>query len=530
MFYLFVFIVFLVFVYYCCCKKLYVYEHLVYVNEHLKSGSSRSITMKKEGKILIVDDDADILAAGKLLLKRQFSHVSTCNVPEHIPTFLAGQDFDAILLDMNFGPGESTGAQGFYWLKRILAINPQSVIIMITAHGGVDVAVEAMKLGATDFIAKPWQNEKVIATISTAVLLGRSRSETQELREANQVLVQASNPGQQNIIGQSKKMLQVQSIIQRSAPTDANVLILGENGTGKELIAREIHQQSQRCNNIFMSVDLGAISEMLFESELFGHKKGAFTGAQQDRVGRLKAADGGTLFLDEIGNLPLHLQAKLLTVLEQRKVIPLGTNEAIPFDVRVVSATNVVKAELKSDRSFRQDLLFRLNTVEVDLPPLRERLADIEAIALHYIELYGQKYHKPKKVLEHSALAAIKTYPWPGNIRELRHAIERAIILSQSDNLQAHDFQLAPGLVVKGDVNEAAHEVDREANRRVSQQSGQQPDPEVMPLPEQLNLENIEKQAISQSLKKHRYNISHTAKELGITRAALYRRMEKHGL
>ena len=278
--------------------------------------------MKKEGKILIVDDDEDILTAGKLLLKRQFSQVSTCNLPEHIPHFIRDQHFDAIILDMNFGPGESSGAQGFYWLEKILEINPQSVIIMITAHGGVDIAVEAMKLGATDFIAKPWQNEKVIATVSTAVLLGQSRSEAKNLRDTNKVLVQASNASNQQVmIGSSSQMMQVQSLIQRSAPTDANVLILGENGTGKELVARELHQQSLRANQVFMSVDLGSISENLFESELFGHEKGAFTGAQNDRVGRLKAADNGTLFLDEIGNLPLHLQAKLLTVLEQRKVI-----------------------------------------------------------------------------------------------------------------------------------------------------------------------------------------------------------------
>jgi len=277
--------------------------------------------VKKEGKILIVDDDEDILTAGKLLLKRHFSQVSTCNVPEHIPRFISDQHFDAIILDMNFGPGESSGAQGFYWLQKILEIKPDSVIIMITAHGGVNVAVDAMKLGATDYIAKPWQNEKVIATVSTAVLLGRSRSEAQKLRETNKVLVQASNPAsQQNMLGQSQAMQQIQSLITRSAPTDANVMILGENGTGKELVAREIHQQSARAQQVFMSVDLGAISETLFESELFGHKKGSFTGAQQDRVGRLQAADGGTLFLDELGNLPLHLQAKLLTVLEQRKV------------------------------------------------------------------------------------------------------------------------------------------------------------------------------------------------------------------
>jgi DNA-binding NtrC family response regulator len=472
--------------------------------------------VKKEGKILIVDDDEDILTAGKLLLKRHFSQVSTCNLPEHIPQFIRDQHFDAIILDMNFGPGESSGAQGFYWLNKILEINPQSVIIMITAHGGVDIAVEAMKLGATDFIAKPWQNEKVIATVSTAVLLGQSRSEAKNLRDTNKVLVQVSNSAnQQAMVGCSSQMMKVQSLIQRSAPTEANVLILGENGTGKELVAREIHQQSLRAQQVFMSVDLGSISETLFESELFGHKKGAFTGAQSDRIGRLKAADGGTLFLDEIGNLPLHLQAKLLTVLEQRKVTPIGENIAVPFNVRVVCATNLSKDVLKDEQRFRQDLLFRLNTVEIYLPALRERPDDIKLLAQHYVELYSKKYNKANlqaKEISVQALAAITAYPWPGNVRELRHAIERAMILSQGQILQPDDFQLEVSISDKRNTVAPAPIADN---------------PVML---NELNLEHLEKAAISQALKKHRFNISHTAKELGLTRAALYRRMEKHEL
>lgn len=489
-----------------------------------------SQSVKKEGKILIVDDDEDILTAGKLLLKRHFSQVSTCNLPEHIPRFISDQHFDAIILDMNFGPGESSGSEGFYWLQKILEINPQSVIIMITAHGGVDVAVEAMKLGATDFIAKPWQNEKVIATVSTAVLLGQSRSEATNLRATNKVLVQASNAiNQQAMVGTSRQMMQVQSLIQRSAPTDANVLILGENGTGKELVAREIHQQSLRGQQIFMSVDLGSISESLFESELFGHKKGAFTGAQSDRVGRLKAADGGTLFLDEIGNLPLHLQVKLLTVLEQRKVIPIGENIAVPFNVRVVCATNLTKDTLKNEQHFRQDLLFRLNTVEINLPPLRERRDDIGLLAQHYTKLYAKKYQKPdldQKDLSLQAIAAITAYDWPGNVRELRHSIERAIILSRTQTLQPADFQL--DISPSTDKNSLALSKKNE-KPQIDIESIKNKAP-VMVMPNELNLEHLEKQAIAQALKKHRFNISHTAKELGLTRAALYRRMEKHGL
>jgi len=485
--------------------------------------------VKKEGKILIVDDDEDILTAGKLLLKRQFSKVSTCNVPEHIPRFINDQHFDAIILDMNFGPGESSGAQGFYWLQKILEIKPESVIIMITAHGGVNVAVEAMKLGATDYIAKPWQNEKVIATVSTAVLLGRSRSEAQTLRETNKVLVQASNPAsQQNMLGQSQAMMQIRSLISRSAPTEANVMILGENGTGKELVAREIHQQSTRAQQVFMSVDLGAISETLFESELFGHKKGAFTGAQHDRVGRLQAADGGTLFLDEIGNLPLHLQAKLLTVLEQRKVTPLGENKAIAFNVRVVSATNLKQDILKDEKHFRPDLLFRLNTVEIKLPPLRERRDDIILLTHHYVEFYTKKYQqqgKGIKQLSDEALTAISSYDWPGNIRELRHAIERAMILSQSEVLTASDFQLDLPCHIKEIPSQVTEEPTVEVT--VAPSVAQNID---ISLTSDLNLEQIEKSAIALALKKYRFNISHTAKELGLTRAALYRRMEKHGL
>ena len=472
--------------------------------------------MKENGRILIVDDDDDILTAGKLLLKRKFSHISTCNLPEHIPAFINDQDFDVILLDMNFGPGESTGKQGFYWLKRILEIKPDSIIIMITAHGGIDVAVEAMKLGATDFIAKPWQNEKVIATLSTAIQLGQTRTEAQALRQKNTLLIEANNQvNQPLLIGDSTALADVKSLIERSAPTDANILILGENGTGKELVAREIHQQSLRANHIFMSVDLGAISENLFESELFGHKKGAFTGAQQDRIGRLKAADGGTLFLDEIGNLPLHLQAKLLTVLEQREVTPLGENKAIAFDVRVVCATNLAKDKLQNESIFRQDLLFRLNTVEIHLPPLRDRIDDIKPISDYFIQLYGKKYHKHNLAISEATIERLQQEQWLGNIRALRHAIERAVILTDSQTLTINDFQLSNASPTSNNLNEALIIENVE---------------EKQPVQGELNLELIEKQTIHQALKKHRYNISHSAKELGLTRAALYRRMEKHGL
>ncbi len=471
--------------------------------------------MEKRGAILIVDDDEDILVAGKLLLKRHFADVVTISQPNQIAASMRKQDFDAILLDMNFGPGRSSGEEGFQWLAEILKIDPEAVVIMITAHGGVNIAVEAMKMGATDFVSKPWQNEKVVATLSAAVKLRKTRNKAATLKQANRTLVEDS--GGQQIIGNSEALKQIQSIIERTAPTDANVLIVGENGTGKELVARELHRLSNRSDEIFLSVDMGAISESLFDSELFGHKKGSFTDAKDDRVGRLQAASGGTLFLDEIGNLPLHLQAKLLTVLEQRNVTPVGSNQSVPIDVRVIAATNLTQKQLNDESRFRQDLLFRLNTVEIEVPPLRERPGDIEEIANHYIDLYCRKYDKEVKKLSADALKAIKAYEWPGNVRALRHAIERAVILSQDKTFSASDFSLEsqPG---------SAGEVDSKLSLR-TENGG-----EEFVLPEgNLNLEKMEYLLIERSLKKHRYNISHAAKELGLTRAALYRRMEKHG-
>lgn len=463
------------------------------------------------GAILIVDDDEDILVAVKLLLKRHFDTVITCNDPEDIPVLLAAHTFDAILLDMNFGPGESSGEQGFHWLSKIMEIDPHAVVIMITAHGGVNVAVEAMKLGATDFVAKPWQNEKLVATLSTSVKLRRSRSEAEKLKKTNRALAAVASAPTQPILGNSPAIAEVLSVIKRTAPTDANVLVLGENGTGKELVARELHRLSNRSGEIFMSVDMGAVTESLFESELFGHKKGAFTDAREDRVGRIQAAEGGTLFLDEIGNLPLHLQAKLLTVLEQRQVVPVGSDKPIPIEVRIIAATNLPMDKLKDEDVFRQDLLFRLNTVEVHVPPLRERRQDVPEIARHYAEFYCKKYDKAPKAISSQAMDKIVNADWPGNVRALRHAIERAVILSETEEFTSNDFALE----TSSGTSDATTS---------DSASGQQT------IPDDLNLERLEKSAISGALKKHRFNISHAAKELGITRAALYRRMEKHGL
>lgn len=494
---------------------------------------------------LIVDDDPDILTAARLLLKRHFASITLCANPNEIPAKMAKKTFDVILLDMNFGPGESSGEQGFHWLEQILKIDAEAIVIMITAHGGVNIAVEAMKKGATDFIAKPWQNQKVIATLSAAKKLRDSRLELQQVSRARQGLISASNSAAQSsdgnpILGNSPALNQLLGILSRAAPTDANVLILGENGTGKELIARELHRQSLRKDQVFMSVDVGALSDTLFESELFGHRKGAFTGANSDRVGRIVAAHGGTLFLDEIGNLPLHLQAKLLTVLAQRQVTPLGDNKPQSFDVRIVAATNMNKAHLSDERHFRQDLLFRLNTVELELPPLRTRRDDILPIAQYYLEHYARKYNKHIVGLSDNARQSLQAYDWPGNIRALRHAMERAVILSVETQLQPHDFQLAP---VPPQANDTVHIKDHAplANNTVTkvptavasesniiQQKSDAAEQELTKL--DLNLERREKETISQALRLHKYNISHASKALGLTRAALYRRMEKHGL
>ncbi len=452
--------------------------------------------------ILIVDDDEDILTAGRLLLKRHYPGVHTSSDPAQIPQLMAATDYQVILLDMNFGPGASDGRAGFQWLARILEIDPDAVVVLITAHGGVETAVEAMKQGATDFVTKPWENGKLLATLSSAARLRASRLESRKLKATNQVLSDSQSAHGQTMLGSSAALTQVLRMVERAAPTDANVLLLGENGTGKELAARLLHQQSLRAQAPFISVDLGAISESLFESELFGHVKGAFTDAKQASAGRILAADGGTLFLDEVGNLPLHLQAKLLSVLEQREVVPVGGTRPVAVDVRVIAATNASRDALTDEARFRQDLLFRLNTVEILLPPLRARRDDIIEIAEHYARFYARKYHRPEKAFSAAASEALTSYDWPGNVRALRHAVERAVILSEGEAFEPWDFPM----------------------------SAAAPARESTPDTDSLNLENIERHAIQRALSRNRYNISHAARDLGLTRAALYRRMEKHGL
>ena len=457
-------------------------------------------------RCIVIDDDQDILLSARLLLRDLFRNVDVFQAPEEALEAMDGRLPDVVLLDANFGRGATNAAEGFHWLAEILKRDPEAVVVMITAHGGVQIAVDAMKRGATDFVSKPWSNERLLATVRTAAALRNSREEAVTERKRAAAIATPTAGGETPLLGTAPGIARVFSLIDRAAPTDANVLILGENGTGKELVARELHGRSRRAGNVFVSVDLGAVAENLFESELFGHVKGAFTDARGDRIGRLQAADGGTLFLDEVGNLPLHLQPKLLTALEQRQIIPVGANRPVPIDVRVIAATNMSPEQLADETRFRPDLLFRLNTVEILLPPLRERREDIPLLVRHYLAVYSKKYGKPERALPAEVEAALQTYDWPGNVRALRHAAERAVILGSDDAFSIEDFSLG-----------------RIATPRA-------PAPQPVAGLADLNLDRAEKHMVEAALKKHAYNISLAAAELGLTRASLYRRMEKHGL
>lgn len=457
---------------------------------------------QKQGKILIVDDNEDLLKAAKMHLKRHLAQVDIEKNPEAIPTLMHNEDYDVILLDMNFTRDVSSGSEGYYWLERILQIDPSAVVVLITAYGDIQMAVKAIKAGATDFVLKPWENEKLLATLYAAMRLRQSRDVIENLKNKNEAINSALNERYSEILGHSASMQKIFQTIDRVAKTDANVLILGENGTGKELIARAIHRNSIRQKQNFVSVDLGSITETLFESELFGHKKGAFTDAKDDRAGRFELANGGTLFLDEIGNLSMPLQAKLLTVLQNRKVSRVGSNKDTPVDIRLICATNMPLYEMVKENRFRQDLLYRINTIEIEIPPLRERFEDIPLLANHFLKHYADKYTKSVSKISEGAMSRMHKHPWPGNIRELQHAIERAVILSNSNVLQPEDFNFSP----------TNHKEDGQLNL------------------DQYNLEEVEKLLIRKVLKKYNGNITQAATELGLTRSSLYRRLEKHGL
>ena len=455
-----------------------------------------------KGTVLVVDDKPDVLAALRLLLEEHVDVVRTSRDPAAIPSLLQDEAYDVVLLDMNFTQDASSGQEGFAWLHNLQLIDPSVAVILITAYGDVEQAVRAMKDGAADFITKPWQNEKLVATVTNAIRLRRSRQETARLRQRQERLAEDLDGPFQEMIGASPAMRRVFDTIEKVAATDASVLILGENGTGKELVARALHRHSLRADELFVSVDLGALPPTLFESELFGHIKGAFTGADADRPGRFEVASGGTLFLDEIGNIPPDLQVKLLTVLQRQEVTRVGSSQPRLVDVRLVAATNQPVHAMAREGTFRQDLLYRINTVEVRLPPLSERGDDVLALAHHFLRVYAGKYRKPAQTLSDAALGKLRAYAWPGNVRELMHAVERAVILSDEDTLGPADFALA--------APEAPPAKDLDF--------------------ESLDLDTLEQAAIRKALSKHGGNISHAAGELGISRKALYRRIEKYGL
>lgn len=455
--------------------------------------------METKGKILIVDDNEDVLFALNLLLEPYVEKIKVTTQPARIEHFMNTFEPDVVLLDMNFSRDAISGQEGFDCLELILKLDPQAIVLFMTAYADTDKAVRAIKAGAIDFIPKPWEKEKLLATLSSAIKLRQSRREVKQLQEK---VVALSNHHDDNpcIIGCSQPMQEVMDTINKLAHTDANILILGENGTGKDLIARALHHDSPRKELPFINIDLGSIPENLFESELFGHEKGAFTDAKKGKAGRIEVASGGTLFLDEIGNLSLPMQAKLLTAIEKRQIMRLGSTQPIDIDVRLICATNAQIRDMIDDGNFRQDLLYRINTIELHIPPLRERGEDVLLLADFFLQRYAHKYKKPVNGLNREAKQKLMRYHWPGNVRELQHAIERAIILSDSTQLKPDNFMLQP----------------QAAKRSV--------DDEI------LNLEQLERCAIERAMKRSEGNLSRAAEHLGITRYSLYRKLEKLGL
>lgn len=449
----------------------------------------------KNASILIIDDDPDVLTAVRLLLKTEVKEVLTEKNPENLRSILAKQAFDLIMLDMNFTSSINTGNEGLFWLRKIKELKSEAAVIMITAYGDIDLAIRSLKEGAADFVVKPWHNEKLLITIKEA--LNKKTN-----GKANEIPVKFDSILNRELLGESPVMQEIFYKIQKIAPTDANILILGENGTGKDLIAKAIHQQSLRANKPYIKVDVGALTESLFESELFGHKKGAFTDAREDRAGRFEAANGGTLFLDEIGNISLHQQAKLLSVLQNRQVMRLGENQPVIVDIRLVCATNVPLQELANEIRFRKDLIYRINTVEIIIPPLRKRGNDIILLAEHFSKFYCNKYLKPCVQFDQSAKDKLLHYNYPGNVRELQYTIERAVIMADGEVLKANDIIFSPIESVKPEDDE----------------------------PVELNLNSVEKNTILKVIEKHNGNISKAAKELGLTRTALYRRLSKYDI
>ncbi|MBP3356545.1 MAG: sigma-54-dependent Fis family transcriptional regulator [Rikenellaceae bacterium] len=452
--------------------------------------------MTKEGNLLIVDDNRSIVSALSLLLGRYFAKVVTLPSPNQIVTKLREECIDVVLLDMNFSAGINTGNEGLYWLRQIKQINSDIQVVLFTAYADIELAVSGIKEGAADFVVKPWDNEKLIASLQNAFNLRKSRREVKHLKEIKRELINESPM----FWGRSEVMKRLHETIDKVAVTDANILITGENGTGKEMMAREIHNLSPRRNELLVSVDMGAVAETLFESELFGHVKGAFTDARSDRAGKFEVAHGGTLFLDEIGNLPYHLQAKLLAALQNNRIVRVGSNTPIDVDIRLICATNRNLHEMVARSEFREDLLYRVNTIHIDIPPLRERREDIEELAGLFLRKYAAKYHKSIPGFDRGACRAMEEHPWQGNIRELQHTVEKAVILSDGGAITASALMLS-----------AAR-------------------PPVAPKAEFTTLEQMERAMIENAMKRHRGNLSAVASQLGITRQTLYNKIKRYEL
>lgn len=448
---------------------------------------------------MIIDDNEDVLFALNLLLEPYVEQIRVTTQPERIEHFMESYAPDVILLDMNFRRDAISGQEGFTWLEKIKKIDPDAVVLFITAYADTEKAVRAIKAGATDFIPKPWEKEKLLATLSAALKLRESRTEVRSLKRQVAALETSEEAGFE-IIGESNAMQEIFATIEKLRHTDANILILGENGTGKDLVARALYHHSPRAGQVFVGIDLGSIPEQLFESELFGYEKGAFTDARKDKPGRMEVATGGTLFLDEIGNLALPMQAKLLTAIEKQQITRLGATRPISIDVRLICATNMNIREMVEEGTFRQDLLYRINTIELHIPPLRERGNDIQLLADYFIARYARKYKKEIKGLSRDARTKLQNYDWPGNVRELQHAIERAIILSDGQMLKPENFMLQPSSTKKKSDSE------------------------------ELNLSVLEKEAIERALRRADGNVTRAAELLGITRFALYRKLDKLGL
>ena len=449
-----------------------------------------------KAKVLIVDDNKNIRKALEILLQFEYDSIESISNPNQLSTYDGLDSFALILLDMNFSAGINSGNEGIYWLKKIKKKAPNAAVIMMTAYGGVELAVEALKLGASDFILKPWNNEKLLATLKSAYQLYKSKKEVLVLKEKENNLKQLISPEQAKLIGKSPSFLETLKVAQKVAKTDVNVLITGENGTGKEMFAQELHRLSARKNEVFVSVDLGSIADSLFESELFGHLKGAFTDAHEDRIGKFEAAIGGTLFLDEIGNLSLTAQAKLLSAIQNKTIVKVGSNTQIPVDIRLLCATNCNLKEMVEQGLFREDLLYRINTINIDLPPLRKRKEDIPLLVDFFLHRFAKKYDKLGIKINKSAIDTLLGYTWPGNVRELQHAIERAVLLTEANIIESADFQFN-------------HNHKTEANTELS------------------TLDAMEKRMILKALDKHNGNYSAAANELGISRQTLYNKVKK---